>query len=147
MTISVLVLIAVILYSLFAVFLSRMGGKINPNLGASVFSIIALVVPLGYFLIQKFYFKITSVATTPLGLTYAILAGIAVAVWNVLMIIIFARGGNLSYVYPVVYGAGAVFVPTMIGWLFFKEVISRTQAIGLIFIFVGVLIVIISKIK
>lgn len=124
-----------------------MGGKINPNLGAAIFSVIALVVPLGYFFIEKFSQKTISVATTSSGIMYAVLAGLSIAVWNVLLIVIFARGGNLSYVYPIIYGAGAILIPTLVGWLLFKEMISLAQAAGLVLVLVGIVVIITSKIK
>lgn len=147
MSITILIIIAVVLYSLFGIFLSRMGGKIDPNLGAAIFSAIALIVPLAYFLFEKYSQRVSAVTTTSSGITYAILAGVSIAIWNVLLIIIFAKGGNLSYVYPVIYGAGAILIPSLVGWLFFKEVISPVQAIGLGLILFGILALAFSKIK
>lgn len=145
MSILLLTAISVILYALFGIFLARMGGKINENLGATIFTAIASLIPLFYLFYEKFVGKVSAVATTKTGVIYAVLAGIVIAVWNVIVLIIFSKGGNLSYVYPVIYGAGAIAIPSLVGWLFFKEAITLMQGGGILLILIGVALIIFSK--
>lgn len=144
MTIPVLTAMSVVFYSLFAVFLSRMGGKINTNLGSTIFMAIGTLIPLIYYLYERSS-KQVIIATTSSGVWYAILAGVAIAIWNAVVITVFAKGGNTSHLFPITYGLGAIAVPSIIGWLLFKETITATQAIGLMVILFGIGIIVFSK--
>ncbi|QQR82827.1 hypothetical protein IPJ70_01810 [Candidatus Campbellbacteria bacterium] len=145
MSVLTLTIISVLLYSLFAIFLGRMGGKINENIGASIFTGLSAILPLLYYFYEKVVHKTSTVVTTSTGVIYAVLAGLAIAAWNVLVIIIFARGGNLSYVFPVIYGAGAIAIPSIVGWLFFKESLTLIQGGGIALILIGITMVIFAK--
>ncbi len=146
MNVISLTIISVVLYSIFAIFLSRIGGKINANLGAAIFTGLGMIIPIAYYLYEKLVRHADLIPSTPLGILYATLAGIAIAIWNVLVIIIFSKGGNLSFVFPVIYGAGAIAIPSIVGWLFFKETVSLVQGGGLVLVLLGVALIIISKI-
>lgn len=106
---------------------------------------IGTLIPLFYYLYEKTSKQVESVATTSSGVLYAILAGVAVAAWNGIIITIFAKGGNTSYVFPITYGLGAIAIPSIIGWLLFKELVSGTQAIGLVVVLVGIAIIAFAK--
>lgn len=145
MNVALLTGMSVIFYALFAIFLSRMGGKINEHLGSAIFTGLAAVIPLCYLLIERVLKQAGAIVVTSSGIIYAVLAGLAIAAWNVIIIVIFAKGGNTAYVFPITYGLGAIAIPSIIGWLFFKETITAGQAIGLGLVILGTAFIAFSK--
>ncbi len=145
MSVPVLTAISVVLYAMFAFFLSRMGGRINANLGSAIFTGLGMVIPLAYYLWERVAKSTELTATTSAGLLYSILAGIAIAIWNVIIIVIFAKGGSTGYVFPITYGLGAIAIPTIISWLVLKESIGAWQGFGLALVVIGIAIIAFSQ--
>jgi uncharacterized membrane protein len=71
------------------------------------------------------------------------LAGVAIAVFSILLIKAFEKGG-LSYVVPVIY-AGSILISALVGWLIFKEQFNTLGGIGVALILVGIVLVILSR--
>lgn len=145
MTQVLLLILATISYTLFGTFISRAGGHMDANLIATLGNGIGAVVPL------MMYFYIKSVKQTEIlqtkieGIIYTVLAGIAIGFFAFFLAKLFEKGGNLSYVIPVIYG-GTIALASIFGWLFFKESISISQFAGVTLIIAGIFLVIFSKI-
>ena len=74
------------------------------------------------------------------GVIYSVLAGIAVGVFSIVLIRIYGRGGQLSFVFPMIYG-GAIALTAIIGWLVLRDDVSvlRVAAVCLIVAGIGLL--------
>jgi bacterial/archaeal transporter family protein len=143
MPLLILIIIATVTYTLFDVFASRAGNLIDSNLSATIFNGIGVIIPLIIYVFYKVVNGSKLIATTSSGIIYSILAGVSIAAFSVVLIKIFEKGG-LAYVVPLIYG-GAIALTALIGWVFYKESISLLQAIGIVTILAGVVIVIVSK--
>ncbi len=137
-----LIIIATILYSVFAILLNRAAGRIDATVGTVVYLCASGVAALAIWLVQGFGKK---TPTTSSGLAYSVLAGVTVAVFSILLLKVFARS-PVSYVMPIIYG-GVVVLTALAGWLLFKERISGIQAAGLLLIVFGIGLVIFSRLK
>ena len=137
----------IVFYSVFVILLSKMGSKLPSSLGAAIFSCVSGLLAFGYYMYERLSFKTSLLATSTMGLWYAVIAGVVIGIWNVVLILVFARGANISYVQPLVYGLGAVAIPTCVGVFFFKESISLVQGFGISFILLGFGLVVFSKLS
>jgi drug/metabolite transporter (DMT)-like permease len=131
-----LLVLAVVLYALFAVFTSRAGGHIDATLSSFIFNGLGAIVPLMALFIARLAHR-GSMSATRQGYVYSILAGLAIAGFSVLLIRIYARGDALSVVFPTIYG-GAIALAAVIGWVTVKDSFSLARAIGVALIIVGV---------
>ena len=139
-----LIILATIFYTLFDVFASKAGNKIDASYSSFLFNGVGASIPLIVF----FYLKSKGaeiIPTTKEGILYSILAGVAIAIFSILLITIFQKGG-LSYVVPLIYG-GTIILASVIGYLFLREQVSGLQWLGIVVITVGIALVIISKIR
>ena len=82
--------------------------------------------------------------TTKYGVLMNILAGVAIATFSVIFVKLFAQGGNLAYVLPVIYGS-VVVIGSVLGAVFLKEHISVLQLIGIVVTAAGVSLVVAAK--
>jgi transporter family protein len=129
MPLIVLIVLEIVVYSLFATFASRASGKIDPSAGSAIFNGVGAVIPLLIYAYLRATGRSGPVVSTPSGLVYSLLAGVAVAALSVLFITIFQRGG-LAYVTPLVYG-GTVVLSSLIGVVLFGERVSLLQGAGI----------------
>lgn len=143
MSLIILIILATILYTLFDIFASRASNKIDANLSSIIFNGLGAILPLVAYMFYKFSNGGKLITTTSAGIIYSILAGIAIALFSILLIRIFEKGG-LAYVIPLIYGGTIVLAP-MVGWLIFKESVSNLQILGIAVILMGISIVIFSK--
>ena len=141
----VLIVAATLLYTLFDVFASRSSGKIDPNMGAAIFNGLGAILPMFLYLYYKSFRSGMITQTTSEGLWYASGAGVSIAIFSILLIKIFERGG-LAYVVPLIYG-GTVILAPLLGWLFFKEHISPLQLAGICVIAIGIGMVVVSQLQ
>ena len=105
-----LVVRAIIFYVLFGVCASRVGGRIDATLSAVIFNGVATFIPLVIVFWRLLSKGGMEIVTTPLGVFLSVLAGVAIAAFSVLLVEIFRVGGNLSYVFPMLYGSTIVFL-------------------------------------
>lgn len=140
----VLIILATISYTLFDIFASRAGNKIDANLSSVVFNGIGAILPLAIYIFYKFFKGEKLMPTTKEGMVYSLLAGITIAIFSFLLIKVFEKGG-LVYVTPMIYG-GTVALASLAGWLIFKESISAMQLVGILSIVSGIVLVVVSKI-
>ncbi len=142
MSLLILILLATVFYTLFDIFASRAGGKVDANLSSVLFNSIGAILPL----IIYFYLKSKKtdlLPTTTSGIVASLAAGVSIALFSILLIKIFEKGG-LAYVIPLIYG-GSILLASLTGWLIFKESVSTLQLIGVFVIVVGIGLVIYSK--
>lgn len=141
MPLVALILLCTLFYALFEIFAGLAGGKVNDWLAAVLYNSIGSVVPLVVYVISRHKGK-----STVSGMLFAGLAGVAILLFSVVLARIFNRGGNLTYIIPVVYG-GAIVLSSLFGWLILKDKVTGLQALGLVFIVVGVACVVVAKLK
>lgn len=145
MTLLTLIILATIFYTFFEIFTSRAGNRIDANLSAIIFNGLGAFIPIITYISLKFVKGTKLIAATTSGIIYSILAGVAIAVFSILLIKIFEKGG-LAYVIPLIYG-GSIVLASLTGWLIFKESISGLQTIGILIIITGIALVIIAKLQ
>ncbi|MDO8664475.1 MAG: EamA family transporter [Candidatus Liptonbacteria bacterium] len=145
MPLIVLIILATILYTLFDIFASRAGNRIDANLSSVIFNGLGAILPLIIYVFYKFSRGTELVATSSSGIIYSVLAGITIALFSILLINIFEKGG-LAYVVPLIYG-GTVALASLTGWLLFKESVSGLQLLGITIIVMGIALVIFSKMQ
>ena len=136
MSTSLLLTLAVVVYALFGIFVSQAGGKINASLSSAILNGLGGLLPLIIWQVQRVT-RGGLVATKPSGLVFSILAGVAVAAFSILLVTLYGRGGELSYVFPIIYG-GAIAITAVVGWLVLGDVFSWTHLAGVTGIVAGI---------
>ena len=138
----VLIIFAIVFYTLFDVFASKASNGIDANLSSVIFNGLGAALPLAIYGFLKFKGS-KLVQTTSPGVLYSVLAGVSIAIFSILLIKIFERGG-LAYVMPLIYG-GAVILASLVGWLLFKEAVSALQLVGIAAVALGIALIVIAK--
>ncbi len=133
---ALLVIFAIVFYALFGLCTSKAGGRIAPVASSVIFNGLGALVCLAALLVGRFGGQAHAQLTRS-GLVYSVLAGLAIAVFSVLLIRIYARGDTLAVVFPTVYG-GAIALTAAIGWLTTKDSFSIGRACGVALIVVGI---------
>jgi len=141
---TALIIIALVSYSLFEIFSAQSGGKIDANLSASIFNGIGFILPIGIYLLYNLIQGRETITTTSKGVIFSIIAGISIAIFSIALVKIFEKGGNLSFVVPLVYG-GSIILTGIIGYLWLGEKISTQHLIGLIIATIGIMTIALSK--
>lgn len=137
-----LLLFAAVFYGLFMVFISRASGKADDFFLNFVVNMIGALLPFAIFIILKA--RGTTGSNTKEGLIFGSLAGVAIAIYSVLLVKAFAKGGNLAYVTPTVYG-GAIIISSLIGWFVLRQTAQPLQIAGVIVVAVGIGLIVASK--
>lgn len=138
-----LIILATITYALYEIFAAKAGGRIESSLSAVIVNGLGALLPLLAFGLARAAHK-TAEATQQSGIVFSILAGIAIAAFSVVFVKIFAQGGDMSYVIPIIYG-GAIILSTIAGIALYKESVSPLQLAGIGVIAAGVAMVVTSK--
>ncbi len=130
----------IVIYALFGTFNAQAGGRIDPALSSAVFNGLAALMSLGIVLWQRHASEASHVTTQMSGLVYSSLAGVTVGVFSILVIGIYGRGAELSYVFPAIYG-GAIALTAVIGWLLLGDTANllRMAGVGAIVVGIGLL--------
>lgn len=136
MSTVMLIAIAVVLYAMFGVFVSRAGGRIDATLGSFIFNGLGAIVPLVALYIARVMHH-GHITATRQGYVYSVLAGFAIAGFSILLIRIYARGGTLSFVFPAIYG-GAIALAAGVGWVTVRNSFSVAHVLGVGLIVVGI---------
>jgi uncharacterized membrane protein len=129
--------VAVVAYALFSTFNSLAGGRIDAALSSVIFNGLAALLSLGIFLWFRHSNTGSEVVARSSGVLYSVLAGLACGVFSVLLISIYAKGGELSYVFPAIYG-GAIALTAIIGWLALGDSITLLHVVGVVAIAAGI---------
>lgn len=143
MTVILLLIAAIVLYTLFDLFVAKAGGKINDNLAAAIFNGVGAIIPLLIFLTYK---TKGNTETTPSGLIYSLLAGISIAAFSIILVNLFARSENVSFVLPAIYG-GTVVLGTIAGLVIFKENLGAIGLVGVVLTTLGLGLLIYSRLS
>jgi uncharacterized membrane protein len=130
-----LIFIAGILYALFDIFVAKSAGRINDLAANVIFNGLGALIPL--LIIGLLVGTGRSIHMEKQGVMWSVLAGLAIAAFSVLLVKIFANGGNLSYVIPAIYGI-VIVVSTLVGWIIFKDHFSLLALLGVILITAGI---------
>jgi transporter family protein len=133
---GVLLALAVVVYALFGIFVSQAGGKINPTLSSGILNGIGGLLPLVIWGVLRMT-RGETVATKPSGLLFSVLAGVAVAAFSILLVSLYGRGGELSYVFPIIYG-GAIAITACVGWLLLGDAFTWARLAGVAGIVAGI---------
>lgn len=141
MTVIILLIAAIILYTLFDLFVAKAGGKLNDNLAATIFNGIGALVPLVIYAALK---SKNAVETTPQGIFYSVLAGVSIAIFSIILVNLFARAENVSFILPAIYG-GTVVLGALAGLFVFKESISTVGVLGLVLVSIGLGLLVYSR--
>lgn len=145
MPLIVLIIFATILYTLFDIFASRAGNRIDAHLSSVIFNGLGAILPLVIYAFYKLSKGAKLIAITGSGILYSVLAGLAIALFSILLIKIFEKGG-LAYVVPLIYG-GTVALASLTGWLIFKEAVSGLQILGIAVVVIGIGLIVFSKMQ
>jgi len=145
MSIIILIILATILYTLFDIFASKASNRIDANLSSIIFNGLGAILPLMIYVFYKFIKGTKLIATTSSGIIYSIFAGIAIALFSILLIKIFEKGG-LAYVVPLIYG-GTIALASLTGWLIFKESVSSLQILGIAVVVIGIGLIVFAKMQ
>lgn len=142
MLVIALLTLATIFYTLFDLFVAKAGGKLNDNLVATIFNGVGAIIPLLLYVLYK---SKNNLPATRGGIIYSILAGVSIAIFSIVLVNIFSRAENVSFVLPVIYG-GTVVLGAIAGIFIFKESISMVGVIGLSITVLGLGLIIYSRI-
>lgn len=141
MGVIVLLISATVLYTLFGLFVAKAGGKLNDNLSAGIFNSIGTIIPLLSYLFIR---SKNSVVNTKAGIIYSILAGISIAAFSVILVSLFAKAENVSFIMPAIYG-GVVVLGTIAGIFVFKESLASISMLGICLTIIGIGLVVYGR--
>ena len=136
MNTGALLVLATVVYALFAIFTSQAGGKLDASLSAGILNVVGGLLPLILWQAQRMGHA-HLLPSRPSGLVFSVLAGVSVAAFSILLVTIYGRGGQLSFVFPAVYG-GAIAITAVVGWTILGDVFSWSHLAGVAGIVVGI---------
>ena len=133
-------ILATLLYTVALLLTTIATRNLNSGFVTAIINAISAVIPIGIVGLSanKKLFE-----NAKLGIIMAILAGVAIALFTLMLNKSFSVN-KVGIVTPIVYG-GAIFLTSILGIYLFKEKITMLQGIGLTFIGIGLLIVIYVK--
>lgn len=138
------IIVAIVSYAIYGIFSSQAGGKLDANLSSSIFNGLGMVVPLGSYVVYNIIKNNKTIPTTTRGIIFSVIAGIAIAIFSVVFVKLFEKGGNVSFIVPLVYG-GSIVLTAIISRMWLGEKISMWNFVGLVLISLGFLTIVISK--
>lgn len=136
MSTTVLLILATLVYAAFGIFASQAGGRIDAKLSSGILNGIGAILPFAIWQIQRIT-RGGLIASRPSGLVFSILAGLAVGVFSIVLVTLYGRGGELSFVFPVIYG-GAIALTAVIGWVALGDAFTWTRLGGVVGIVIGI---------
>lgn len=137
MSLGIMVLLAALAYGISIVALK--GAQfMDSNLFATVMNFIGGLLPISLYLWLMKNGK-TDPNTTK-GLAYAVVGGLAIGAFIILVSKIFSSGQNLSFISPLVWGGGILFA-TLIGVIVYKEPLGVWNSFGVLTITAGILMI------
>jgi bacterial/archaeal transporter family protein len=142
-TTTVLLILATLIYAAFGVFTSQAGGRIDAKLSSGILNGIGAILPLALWQLQRMT-RGGLVASRPAGLVFSALAGLAVGAFSILLVTIYGRGGELSFVFPIIYG-GAIAMTAVVGWIVLGDAFSWMRLGGVAGIVIGIGLLALAK--
>lgn len=141
MIVIILIFAATILYTMFDLFVAKAGGKLNDNLAAIIFNGIGAIVPLFIYMLYR---SKSNAETSTSGIVYSVLAGISIAAFSVILVNLFARAENVSFILPAIYG-GTVILGSLAGIYVFKETLNPFGLAGVALTALGISLLVYSR--
>ena len=136
MSTTMLLILATLAYAAFGILTSQAGGKIDAKLSSGILNGVGAILPLAIWQIQRMT-RGGLMSSRPSGLVFSILAGLAVGVFSILLVTLYGRGGELSFVFPVIYG-GAIATTAIVGWVALGDAFSWVHLGGVAGIVIGI---------
>jgi uncharacterized membrane protein len=133
---TTLLVLSTLVYAAFGIFVSQAGGRIDPKLSSGILNGLGAILPLVMWQVQRMT-RGGLMTSRPSGLVFSILAGLAVGVFSILLVTLYGRGGELSFVFPVIYG-GAIAITAVVGWLALGDAFSWARLGGVTGIVLGI---------
>jgi bacterial/archaeal transporter family protein len=130
-------LLAAAFFGAYNFFLKVASGHIHEVAGAVILQVVAAL--LGLVVLFYLKWKQVPLDISAKGISFAVLAGVAVGLAEITSFYLFSRGVAVSSGLPVVLG-GSVIVGTAMGMLFLRETISPLQVLAIVMIVAGVAI-------
>jgi bacterial/archaeal transporter family protein len=130
-------LLAAAFFGAYNFFIKVSSGHIHEVAGAVILQVVAAV--LGLILLLYLKWRGVVLDISPKGVSFAVLAGVAVGLSEITSFYLFSRGVSVSSGLPVVLG-GSVIVGTALGMLFLRETINPLQVLAIGMIVAGVAI-------
>lgn len=107
---------------------------------STIMNVVSAVIPLAVAIPAVIK---NGLANQKLGIIYALLAGVAIALFTLALNKSYAVN-KVAIVAPIVFG-GAIFLSTILSYFIFKERIGTIQGIGLAILAVGLIFVIYAR--
>ncbi|MDP3157376.1 MAG: sigma-70 family RNA polymerase sigma factor [Archangium sp.] len=133
-----LALATAIAFGAYNIFIKLGAGKIDHVLGAVVLQVVAAILGATYAVMLKVGGRTLEVTRT--GVLYAVLAGIAVGLAEILTFLVFARGAPASLATPIIMG-GSILLTSVLGIAVLRERLGLPQALGIVLIALGIALV------
>jgi drug/metabolite transporter (DMT)-like permease len=111
------------------------GGKISPVLGALIMTACSLFLIAGFLIVSKFYG--TPFTYNRFGVEAAVAAGISIALADIALFLMYARGAPLS-IAGVITEVVSIAVIALVGFIFLKEPVTLTKILGIGFSIIGI---------
>ena len=113
------------------------GGRVSPLLGALIMTAVSLAIIIGFFIYTKVYGG--HFTYNRYGVEAAIFAGFSIALADIALFFMYARGADLS-VAGVMAEVISVGLIVLVGLFFFKEALTFTKAAGLLLSIIGLVL-------
>jgi transporter family protein len=135
--------IAIVSYTVFGLCVGRAAGHIDATLSTVILNGLGAVLPLVYFVILKWGLHRDLLGTSTRGLTWSLVAGVAIGAFSIGLINVVARGG-VSYGLPMIYG-GTLVLGAIGSRYLLNERISTMHVLGLVVTAAGVGIIALAQ--
>jgi len=133
-----LALLTAVAFALYNVFIKLGSGRIHDVLGAVVLQVAAVLLGGGFAI--ALHLGGHRLAWSKSGLVYAVLAGLAVGLAEILTFVVFAKGAPVSLATPVILG-GSILGAAVIGAVVLRESMGAAQLLGVALIVAGVALI------
>ena len=135
------VILTIAAYAGLDFFIKRMAGKVNDFLGIIILSAVSILPAL--FILLIFQFPNKKLLVTSNGVLYAVFGGIFLGIGTLTFLKLFDTGINLSLASPLVR-IGILIATTSLGLLVLREVVAPREWLGLLFAFIGLILLLIK---
>ncbi|MCC3152964.1 EamA family transporter [Hymenobacter sp. BT770] len=130
-----LALLTALCLALYNFFIKLASNHLPAAMGAVVLQLVAAALGAAWLLKLKLQGQPLPVSSK--GLALAALAGVGVGLAEILTFVVFQRGVNSSVGTPLIVG-GSVLLTALLGLVVLREVLTPTQAGGMLLIVVGI---------
>ena len=134
------ILTAMVFYTIAILLGTTASRKADSNLVSGVINIISAILPT---FVAMSYLSKESIEKSKTGLYFAVLAGVAIAIFSMALNKSFSTD-KVAIVSPIVFG-GSILLTAILSSLFFKEKITTVQGFGLSFLGLGIVMIIYAK--